>query len=372
MIRPLYKEATESPAKRPPAGHAGLWFDKFCNRWELKGGQWILSDKLGWINTVTGSRVGTDGAQIEAYAGRMARLVGGRGGRFSVFTSESRFVTGIGRSHPVENGFGWHPTLGTPYLPGSSIKGTVRAWAEQEADPPVPSEVARRLLGNSNSVGSICFLDAVPLAPVQLEGDVITPHYAGWTAKDLPGDWRPPTPIPFLVTSPNTSFLVGLLPRTAVADDDMKLVMSWLSLALEWSGAGAKTAVGYGRFTEDKVTTEKWKQRIDDEKRKDRDRIREAHEAAERAEKLASMNPVERDIEEILKSRPNQNEPDITAILRAARNGRWEDGDRVEVAMWLERRMKSAGQWTELSRKKNPSKDKPYQNTLLVKTWLKD
>ena len=66
--------------------------------------------------------------QIEESTVRLAALIESRGGRWEVFTSTSRFVTGLGRSHPVENGFAWRPTLGTPYLPGSSVKGMARAW----------------------------------------------------------------------------------------------------------------------------------------------------------------------------------------------------------------------------------------------------
>ena len=36
---------------------------------------------------------------------RLAALIEGRGGRWEVFTSTYRFVTGLGRGHPVENGF---------------------------------------------------------------------------------------------------------------------------------------------------------------------------------------------------------------------------------------------------------------------------
>ena len=55
---------------------------------------------------------------------------------FGVFTTDGRFVTGTGRSHSVENGFAWHPTLGTPYLSGSSVKGMIRARAQEAGASP--------------------------------------------------------------------------------------------------------------------------------------------------------------------------------------------------------------------------------------------
>ncbi len=45
----------------------------------------------------------------------------------------SPFVTGLGNEHPLENGFAFLNPYGLPYLPGSSIKGVLRAAAEELA-----------------------------------------------------------------------------------------------------------------------------------------------------------------------------------------------------------------------------------------------
>ena len=34
MHLPLYRTEGQ-PARRAPDGHAGLWFDKFCDRWQI-------------------------------------------------------------------------------------------------------------------------------------------------------------------------------------------------------------------------------------------------------------------------------------------------------------------------------------------------
>ena len=176
--------------------------------------------KLNWIKTVAGKSIGQTNL-IEEASLRLARLAERRGGRWLLFTAESRFATGLGRSHPVENGFAWHPTLGTLYLSGSSVKGMVRAWARGEG---VEKETIDRILGKQEEVGSISFMDALPVGPVQLEADVMTPHYAGWDANDPPGDWRSPTPIPFLATASETSFLFAIAPRGDAGDKDVELV----------------------------------------------------------------------------------------------------------------------------------------------------
>lgn len=253
MALPLYK-TDGNPA---PDGHAGLWFDKFC--WTLR-----TSDKdnlkLDWIKSVTERPVGTSD-QLREYAMRLLRLIQAGTGHAAVFVTEWRFVTGLGRSHPVENGFAWHPTLGTPYLPGSSIKGLVRAWATLDSNRPSDEGTVTRLLGNRRAAGNLRFLDALPVEPVNLRTDVMTPHFAGWTEQEPPGDWRSPTPIPFLTTAADTPFLFGILPSRAVGNDDLKTAAAWLCEALSWAGAGAKTAVGYGRFRNDEEQTTHWKER---------------------------------------------------------------------------------------------------------------
>ena len=83
--------------------------------------------------------------------------------------------------------------------------------------------------------------------PVRVEADVMTPHYAGWTQGDPPGDWRSPKPIAFLATARETRFLFGVVPGRSAAEgdpDDLDVVVSWLTSAVLWAGGGAKTAVG--------------------------------------------------------------------------------------------------------------------------------
>ena len=249
MPRPLY--ARSSPTFTPQTSHAGLWYDKFCDQWK---NNWTLpaEQKVQWIRTVAdGARVG-DATILSQFAGRQQRMVEGLGGKSLPFLTESRFVTGLGREHPVENGFAWHPTLGTPYLPGSSIKGMLRAWAILGGQ----AGAADKILGRQESpdgangqVGMVILFDAIPLGPVKLEVDVMTPHYASYYGNgDVPGDWLSPVPIPFLAVAAGTAFQFGFASRTTGGKEHLESVADWLKNALEWLGAGAKTAVGYGRF----------------------------------------------------------------------------------------------------------------------------
>ena len=378
MTLPLYKSVAKNPPKRGDNGHAGLWFDKFCNQWLVKDTTWSMSSqgsdedgpKLKWINTLAGTSVGVHD-QIEECAFRIVRLVESRGGICAVFTTESRFVTGLGRSHPVENGFAWHSTLGTPYLPGSSVKGMVRAWAEQETHPRPDSEDLDRLLGERNSAGRVCFLDALPIQPVKLEADVMTPHYAGWSEKDdPPGDWRSPTPIPFLTTATGTSFLFGIIPLRHASAQDMVLVESWIQDALEWAGAGAKTAIGYGRLARDEARAHDLRERLGEVDRQREERIRQEMEAKAREERLASLSPVQQQIEVALDNRQDRNMPETTAIYQVIESGRWSGDEKLEAARWLEDRMKAGGTWKPTTKARRPERDREHRRTLQILRWL--
>jgi len=247
--------------KKAKEAHTGLWYDKFCDRWhsDPTSDNWPgLGDegKLNWINTAEGPC--GDSENIHELVLRQRQLVQRLSGHAQVFKTFDRFVTGLGRSHPVENGFAWHPTLGTPYLPGSSVKGLVRAYVEQWMEPAErpDGETVTRIFGprdnRASGTGSVLFLDALPTARMTLEADVMTPHYGPYYSKgEPPGDWHSPTPIPFLAVAKDQSFQFALLPAPNAADGDVKLASEWLESALQWLGAGAKTAVGYGRFALD-------------------------------------------------------------------------------------------------------------------------
>lgn len=332
MSAPLPEILTKS-VSCGEAGHAGLWFDKFCNTWTP---EWKLDSpaKLKWIQTVASAekRVGS-AALLKEHASRLASLTKALGGRAAFFKTNGRFATGLGREHPIENGFAWHPTLGAPYLPGSSVKGLVRAWARVLLENGnVDAATERRIFGGERSehVGSVIFFDAIPIKPVQLEADVMTPHYGPYYQgkKDdngqphPPADWHSPKPIPFLTVSSGQSFLFGIAPRTSSDADrqDCEKVAQWLPEALQTLGAGAKAAVGYGRFVPDPESAEA-------AKKADEEAAKKAQEAAEQAAfvaSLANLSPIARE------------------LRQAAHAGRWEtDANAFKSAgvreKWMER-----------------------------------
>ncbi len=294
---PLYQEAREAApapalASDRMVGHAGLWWDKFCDVWnrdwsnpdtqvicEEKSGQAKSErpDKLQWILSLLHPRgrdrrvdrevasearlrIGDPALLAEAHRrlGEMWRALNAHRRELEL---TAPFVTGTGLEHPTENGFVFHHTLGVPYLPASSLKGLLRAYAGQWAG--AGQETIARIFGPEAKgaalhVGSVIVFDALPVEPVKLAVEITTPHYQPWYQAERPSerppaDWHDPIPIPFLVLRPGARFVFAVAPRRPDREqdrEDAKNVAGWLSEALAWLGAGAKTALGFGRFEE--------------------------------------------------------------------------------------------------------------------------
>ncbi|OAT80422.1 type III-B CRISPR module RAMP protein Cmr6 [Desulfotomaculum copahuensis] len=303
---PLYNHGRVIPGKLPAGAHTGLWYDKFGAQWQKENDKWTF-EKLSWIKTVTDGRVGR-AELIAEMKKRLLQLAVSRGGKVCFFKTSGRFVTGLGREHPVENGFTWHFLLGAPFLPGSSVKGLVRAWVgnwQQDE-----GNVINRIFGpdgkkervgrdfdpcdsKARNVGSVIFFDALPVEPVKLEADVMTPHYTKYYQRnEPPADWHSPNPIPFLTVAGEQSFVFALAPRRPENKDDqadVELAAGWLAEALAAIGAGAKTAVGYGRFIRDQRKEADWKQ--------EQERARQQEEEKKHAAALAALSPVRREME---------------------------------------------------------------------------
>jgi CRISPR-associated protein Cmr6 len=284
MPAPLYKNV-ELPTM-PREAHRGLWYDRFFNRYAA---DWTLDEtaKKDWIDGVVRGKTG-DQEQIAAAKTRLAALCAKLDGQIRVYAANWHFATGLGNPHPVENGFLWHPVLGTPYIAGSAVKGLVRAWVEawmEFADENQRRHTLFRWFGSEDEdcrtrkelraagyrppsggtdidtqAGAFIFFDALPTAPIMLKCDVMTPHMGKWYEQGgeitdlnshperIPADWHDPVPVYFLVAD-RPSFQFAVAPRTEAAKADLSQVLDALDNALQWLGAGAKTAVGYGLMT---------------------------------------------------------------------------------------------------------------------------
>jgi CRISPR-associated protein Cmr6 len=290
MAIPLYQD-TEIPNAFPQNGHLGLWFTRFFNQydeeWQVKKEKKETprqeDGKRKWIK-LTADKVCGNQKALDHYKNRVLNLIKALKRKdkldandYAICETNWHFVTGMGLPHPVENGMAWHHTLGVPFLAGSTMKGLLRAWVEGGWNENLNREetVKRRQnwfgmvkgekwddkgeeTDDKDKVGQLIFFDAVPIEQVQLTPDIMTPHYGDWYAEGdkitgvaehecIPADWHEPIPIPFLAVK-KAKFLVTVVARDKNNDKEARLALQELVQALQWLGAGAKTAAGYGHL----------------------------------------------------------------------------------------------------------------------------
>ena len=139
----------------------------------------------------------------------------------------------------------FHPVYGIPYIPSSSLKGVLKAWARQHH---VDKTERERLLGKLEKgvgcVGCVQILDAFPTAPC-LSIDMANPQWS-WDNDRVKYN---PVPHP-LLSMKEPTMVIGLC-RTSRGKkvnqaDDLETVKSWLENALA-TGIGSRVSAGYGR-----------------------------------------------------------------------------------------------------------------------------
>jgi CRISPR-associated protein Cmr6 len=137
-----------------------------------------------------------------------------------------------------------HPVFGIPYIPASTLKGAVRAWATKHQSSARVNELLGILDGKLAKAAKIEFLDAFPIKPC-LSLDVATPQ---WTWQNNKVMYQP-VPHP-LLSLEQPQFLIGLRPTSKEAFDEINNaipeVKVWLENALK-SGIGSRVSSGYGQ-----------------------------------------------------------------------------------------------------------------------------
>ena len=240
-----------------PPGNRSLLFDKGMDRyhgpfWAIGGGE-----KAEFLRDFLKTFQSADRADFDAFRMRRAEALKNRCARSIPFTTQTRLVVGLGLPSPLETGFLFDRLTGCPYLPGSSVKGLLRATAllvrkgELEGSQDFWASSLERVFGPEISpdvisrTGEAVFYDAFPARWPELEVDVLTPHYGKhYRNEGVPADWDNPVPVPFLTIAAGVPFE---FPVTA-KDPDFEEIRKLLGTGLDWLGIGAKKAAGYGVF----------------------------------------------------------------------------------------------------------------------------
>ncbi|HDQ72520.1 MAG TPA: type III-B CRISPR module RAMP protein Cmr6 [Chloroflexi bacterium] len=265
---PLPHDTAEVLVKaRKQCANLGLWLDRYVDyeldrkdntykpserarrRKERDGrNEWLLSSKR--LESV-----------IQAHYARWRASLSGEGRAFREFQAEPewRVVVGLGGPSPLETAITLHRVYGFPVIPGSGLKGMARAYAElgegkNEHDPEFWAVFGgvRRVNREGQEVeeraaGLVCFLDAVPKQPPNLELDVMNPHYPNYYQGDEPpANYQSPVPIYFLTVGQSSPFAFGVVARTQDGNNHLDKAVEWLQGGLREMGTGGKTTAGYG------------------------------------------------------------------------------------------------------------------------------
>lgn len=207
--------------------------------------------------------------------------------------------------------------------------------------------------------GRIAFLPAYPHSrpTPDLELDVLTSHHQKYYSNELPTatDTENPIPVYFPAVAAGAVYTFALLPVGHTDSTTLSQARSWLKVGLELFGLGAKTAAGYGFFSD--ATTEiaaKQAQEAEAKRLAAEEAARAAKQAAdlaarkEREAQRAAMTPEQRADAELadrasdwgrmkqyLRDFPKHKPDEKAAILRwfnGAGKSRWLDEIKPEAA----------------------------------------
>lgn len=253
--------------------HPGLALDKYVQSWSehLPAGDWSKRVQEPTITQLALlSRKPPEGLDFEWLLQRRQQTIRACGNCREIgATTAGAMTLHLSRASALENaGICLHPIYGFVFLPGSSVKGMSRAWAETiwlknfngEAEQQAKQQI-HAVFGNEPGeqnedclgAGSIVFHDGWPQEWPQLQSDILNNHHSAYYRSDNnnepPGEWENPIPVYFLSAKQGVPFTFALSVRHSRVDLELlDLAEQFLVGALRFSGAGAKTNAGYGGF----------------------------------------------------------------------------------------------------------------------------
>ncbi|GMU86205.1 MAG: hypothetical protein AMXMBFR48_14470 [Ignavibacteriales bacterium] len=263
----VYKKLADSLSSAKitkPENHL-LFLTKYCSIWRkssdgfVKGADTKEKDKKDFISEFgrTGSKDLADiikaSNALRKTSLEMLNSSGMKAASFRLSTM-TRSAVGMGGMSPLENSITLHHIYGFPVLPGSTLKGAARAFAEAQEN--VDKSLVKKIFGsedkNANEdsdKGKVFFWDALPTDFPKFTADILTPHYGEYYSNDNvpPGDYMTPVPVAFLCLDKGAEFYFSI---TSYDEALLKKAEEWLKGALTTLGIGAKTNLGYGIFAD--------------------------------------------------------------------------------------------------------------------------
>ncbi len=265
------------------------------------------------------------------------------------------------------------------FIPGefrSLADDPAQFWLTLQGD----DNTAKRLRRSLDWQGLLRFWDVIPDAK-SMAVDILNPHHkAYFEGYTPPVETEAPKPVFFLIMAPGadmtiTCELSGRCRDAPMPADIERLLRQAVSETLEWTGFGAKAAVGYGTgdFDEEAAEREKQKQaeqeaakaREVEEARKREEALRKAEEAARREAELAAM-PV--DLAWVVRCAQDNNWGHDNSALLTDAEAFFVDYDKPgpkalkELSQWMEKKwpkIMTDPDATKGKKRKSKYKDRP-------------
>ena len=246
----LVRTALKDTIQQAETAHAGLLLTRSLPLWE----QNEKTQKARLIDTITS----VNSSDLYKYAFSRWLAVTGKPEQFGSLTSRvtGRLMMGLSTGGAMETGIITHHTYGMPMIPGSTVKGAVRAFAHcinlDERYQAVlfgTDEALAAQSGDPEGAGCLVWHDAwwvqegnnKPFA-----GEVVTVHHQQYYGGRGPAtDFDSPVPNQQLAVQGSFYFVVEGEPRW------VGLAIGLLRDTLHQQGLGAKRAAGYGFFHSD-------------------------------------------------------------------------------------------------------------------------
>jgi CRISPR-associated protein Cmr6 len=216
--------------------------------------------KSSWLRGFTSDNH-IDAQLVENICKRWHSVITAMQAQYFTATTAWRMVVGLGGETVLETDLTLHHLYGIPFIPGSALKGLVRAYVTGEVEEYKSKKIEddhsriQRIFGTQEKAGSVIFFDAMPINDeIKIDLDIMNAHYPKYYGeKQPPANNQDPNPVTFLTVA-NTTFLFALAPRRSKETypkdtEDVELALEWLQKALKDYGVGGKTSAGYGYFT---------------------------------------------------------------------------------------------------------------------------
>ena len=168
----------------------------------------------------------------------------------------SKLLIGSGNPSIFEVGFTFSRNYGIPIIPGTTIKGVLSHYIQEELEDNHPlNENFKKLFGtdqndNNHEKGLLIFLDAIPVR-YKIGIDIVNNHFQPYYMKEdkPPNDRYNPNPVTYLVVE-DARFLFTVLSDKPIKDELKNSFKEVFVECLQDFGVGAKTSYGYGLFNE--------------------------------------------------------------------------------------------------------------------------